>query len=89
MTGFYDTPGASDVALAGGYAYVADGYHGRLRIIDVSNPAVPSEAGFYETPGHARGVAVAGNLAYVADGEGGLIILRYLPHQVYLPLVQR
>ncbi len=87
--GSYDTPGdAWGVAVAGAYAYVADGLMG-LRIIDVSNPAALREVGFYDTPWSARGVAVAGDTAYVADGDGGLVILRFLSHRVYLPLVLR
>ncbi len=35
----------------------------------------PFEAGFYNTPGQARGVAVAGDYACVADGTGGLRVL--------------
>ena len=62
------------VAVAGNYAYVAD-YDAGLRIINVSDPAAPTEAGFYDTPGSARGVAVAGNYAYIADGGGGLRII--------------
>jgi len=62
------------VAVAGNYAYVADGYDG-LRIINVSDPAAPTETGFYETPGYANGVAVAGNYAYVADRYEGLRII--------------
>ena len=50
------------------YAYVADGVSG-LRIINVANPAAPTEVGFYDTPGNAYGVAVAGSYAYVADGD--------------------
>ncbi|MBK8129378.1 MAG: hypothetical protein IPK53_10820 [bacterium] len=50
------------------YAYIADGPGGGLRIVNVSDPTAPAEAGFYDTPGSARGVAVAGNYAYVADG---------------------
>jgi hypothetical protein len=76
------------VTVAGNYAYVADDDSG-LRIVDVSNPAAPSEAGFYDTPGYAWGVAVAGNTAYVADSDGGLVILRFTPYQVNLPLVVR
>ena len=45
------------VALAGNYAYVANGESG-LSIIDVSDPTAPTEAGFYDT-GYACGVAVA------------------------------
>jgi hypothetical protein len=39
-----------------------------LRIVDVSDPAHPSEVGSYDTPGYASGVAVSGSYAYVADG---------------------
>ena len=47
-------------------AYVTDELSG-LQIIDISNPASPTLAGVYNTPGYAVGVAVAGNYAYVAD----------------------
>ena len=63
------------MAVDGNYAYVAALTAG-LRIIDISNPAVPTEAGFYVTPGRMpRGVAVAGNYAYVADSDHGLRIV--------------
>ena len=65
--GFYKTlVGASNVAVAGNYAYVAalSGLH----IIDVSLPSTPAKVGFIETPGSSPDVAVAGNYAYVADG---------------------
>ena len=58
----------------GATRYVADGYSG-LRIINVTNPAAPSDAGFYDTPDTANGVAVAGSYAYVADGSSGLRII--------------
>jgi len=62
------------VAVAGGYAYVADG-HGNLRIIHVSDPAHPAEVGFCDTPGFTEDVAVAGDYAYIAAGDGGLRII--------------
>ena len=65
---------AGGVAVAGNYAYVADGASG-LQIVNVSNPAAPVLAGSYDTPGEARGVAVAGTYAYVADGYYGLQIV--------------
>ena len=65
--GAYDTPGwAAGVAVAGNFAYVADGDRG-LRVINVANPAAPVEVGFCDTPGVAMDVAVARNYAYVAD----------------------
>lgn len=48
-----------------------------LRVIDVSDPASPSEVGFYDTPDWAKDLYVHGSYAYVADEDGGLIILRY------------
>ncbi len=77
-----------DVAVAGDYAYVADGGAG-LRIVDVSHPAAPAEVGFYDTSGFAGGVAVAGNYIYVADQASGLYILRFMGEKVYLPLILR
>ncbi|MCD4751016.1 MAG: hypothetical protein K8R59_16715, partial [Thermoanaerobaculales bacterium] len=74
--GFYDTPGyAKDVAVSGGYAYVADGSSG-LRVIDISTPTSPTEVGFYDTPGYANSVALSGSYAYVADGRAGMSIFR-------------
>jgi hypothetical protein len=68
----------------------ADGRHG-LRVVDVSTPSAPVEAGFYDTPGSADGVAAAGGYAYVADQSGGLLILRFSPPTswIYVPLVMR
>jgi hypothetical protein len=47
-----------------------------LRVTSVSDPAHPSEVGYYATPGYAWGVAVAGNYAYVAD-EAGLRVVQF------------
>ncbi|MBN2425372.1 MAG: T9SS type A sorting domain-containing protein, partial [Calditrichaceae bacterium] len=63
------------VAVSGAYAYVADEGDG-LRIIDISNPAAPTESGFFDTGGSALGVAVSGAYAYVADGGDGLCIIQ-------------
>ncbi|MEK7677697.1 MAG: hypothetical protein AAB676_17855, partial [Verrucomicrobiota bacterium] len=60
--GVYDTSGnARGVVVAGGYAYVADGWAG-LQVIDVRNPTAPVRVGGYDTSGHASGVVVAGGL---------------------------
>ena len=70
--GSVDTWGeATRVAVAGSYAYVADGGLG-LQVIDVSNPALPTIVGFAMTQGGAVGVAVAGSYAYVAVDGGGI-----------------
>ncbi len=71
----YRTPNtAQGVAVAGGYAYVADG-DGGLALINISNPNTPALAGIYDTPGAAGDVAVADGYAYVADDKSGLLIL--------------
>src|SRR3989339_608684 len=71
--GFYDTPGdAYGIAVSGGYAYLGD--YG-LRIINISNPANPTETGAYEDYGNTYGVAVTGNYAYATNGYSGLRII--------------
>lgn len=73
--GAYDTPGtASDVVIAGGYAYIAD-EDGGLRIVDISEPSSPVEVGSYDIQGNVEDVAVAGAYAYVADKDGGLRVV--------------
>lgn len=62
-------PGFESLAVAGDHAYVAAG-EGGLRVIDISDPAAPTEVGFYATPGSAWSIAAAENTAYVAAGDG-------------------
>lgn len=59
--------------VVGSIAYVADQASG-LRVIDVGNPAAPSELGFLETPYIAVGVEVVGSIAYVADFASLLVV---------------
>jgi hypothetical protein len=76
LVGTFDTPSTTrDVAFAGGLVYVADGTSG-LRILDVSNPAIPVEVGALDLPtGASQGVAVVGSRAYLADSTAGLRIV--------------
>jgi hypothetical protein len=75
---FYDSPGQPGwprgVAVAGRYAYFADGTAG-LRVLDALDPTSLSEVAFHDTPGVASGVALAENFAYIADRGGGLRIV--------------
>jgi hypothetical protein len=84
--GSYDTPGkAWDVVVASGpggtLAYVADldvsGVNNGLRIIDVSDPAAPTQVGSYSAGGACWtwGVAVVDNYAYIANFGCGLRIV--------------
>ena len=64
------------MVVRGSYAYVAAG-DGGLRVVDISNPAAPREAGYYDTQGWTQEVALAGDDIYLADDPGGLLILRF------------
>jgi hypothetical protein len=51
-----------------GYAFIANSHNNReLTIVNVGNPASPTLAGFFNSPGNldGRGVAVSGNRAYL------------------------
>ena len=72
--GGYDTSGfAWGVAVAGNYAYVADGFAG-LQVIDVSNPANPGAGGRLRHQRNCLGRGGGGNYAYVADCAGLQVI---------------
>lgn len=68
--------GASDsraIGISGRYVYIARGDSGFV-IVDVADPANPSVAGSYDTPGSAKSVDVKGKYLYVADDTSGLEI---------------
>lgn len=65
---------ANNVAVNGGYAYVAAGATG-LQVVNVSNPNSPVIVGARDTAGNANDVRLVGDLAYVADGTNGLVII--------------
>jgi hypothetical protein len=52
-----------DLEVAGGLAYVADGFG--LRVIDISDPTVPVEIGLLEGVSGSQAVDVEGDLAYL------------------------
>ena len=64
---------ATGVSIADGYAYVVgdDG----LKVIDISNPAIPVVVGSVETPNPAWGVTIADGYAYVTADSSGLQII--------------
>ena len=65
---------ARDVAVSGDYAFVADGPAG-LCMVNVADPAAPTEATCLDTEGEAQGVALDGDYVYVADGVEGLRVV--------------
>ena len=70
-------PASNAVAMAGDYAYVAQGISltGGLEIVDISNPGTPVLAGEVALPGSSKDVAVVGDHAYVANGWSGLQVV--------------
>lgn len=74
MIGNLHTAGqALDVIVEGDRAYLAD--NNGLKIIDVTDPAVPVLLGSAGTPGITTGVFVSGRYAFVADGDSGLTVI--------------
>ena len=66
---------AEDLALLGERAYVAAG-SGKLRILDISDPANPVELGSFDPgSGPTLGVQAFGGIAYVTQGAGGVRIV--------------
>ncbi|MBD3163477.1 MAG: T9SS type A sorting domain-containing protein [Candidatus Eisenbacteria bacterium] len=64
-----------DLVVSGDYAYVANRIEG-LKVIDVSDPANPLEAGGYpDVYSIAWQIEVAGDYAYVANSANGLTVL--------------
>jgi PKD repeat protein len=61
------------IAVAGNYAYLIDS-EGNLWVVDVSNPAAPTEIGFCDLP-DSMAVAVSGEYAYVVGWYAGLRVI--------------
>ncbi len=68
-----NTPGHSnDVAVAGGYAYLA--HEPGIRVFDVSDPSNSFEVGSSEVPTYAQSIALQGASAFMIGG-GGLSVI--------------
>ena len=66
---------AQDMEVSAGYIYVADGESG-FRVIDVTDPTSPFEAGYYApSEGAFSEVTVFGKTAYVIDAGFGLRVI--------------
>ncbi len=61
------------VAVSGDYAYIGQGQD--FVVLDISNPATPSELGRLITNGFVEDIILSGGYAYVADGSNGLVIV--------------
>jgi hypothetical protein len=60
--------------LAGNYAYVGGLFWGGLSVVDVSNPTLPAEVGYYQTDDRIWGLSICQGYL-IADGiEAGLLL---------------
>ncbi|MCX6580680.1 MAG: Ig-like domain-containing protein [Candidatus Aminicenantes bacterium] len=66
---------ASGIFAASPFVFCAHGSNG-VRVIDVTNPASPSELGVFNESGDAEDVFVSGGYIYVADAGSGLKIFK-------------
>ena len=67
-------PYTDDMAIAGGFAYVAAGFAG-LQIVDLSDPTAPKGVGVFPEIGYAKRVVIGSNFAYVLDGYGRVWVM--------------
>jgi hypothetical protein len=65
-----------DVFVAEGNVYLAEGERG-LRVLSPSDSTMPSEVGFYNTPGEAALIVPIDDYLYVKDGQDTSLILRF------------
>lgn len=81
LLGRVSTPGlATDIAVSGDRAFIADGGAGGLQVVDISDPSSPTIIGSEDSPGLASGVAVvqdttegiANAIVVLADGADGV-----------------
>jgi parallel beta-helix repeat protein len=63
-----------DLAISGDLAYIAVGAAG-MGIVNIVDPAHPSNLSTWDSRGYAEGIAVAGTTVFLADGPDGLRIL--------------
>ena len=80
--GWIDTPGrASDVAVSGDLAYVAD--TDSLRVYDISDPRQPNYLSRYSSSGVSK-VKIRGNYAYISSSSQLKILNISNPTNIYL-----
>jgi hypothetical protein len=73
LLGTCDTPDrARDLAVISNRVYMAD-WNGGLRVIDITNPSLPTELGSVPINGSALGVAARGGYAYVGGWDSTLL----------------
>jgi hypothetical protein len=71
--GVYASTYAREVVVSGGYAYLADAYGSpNFVVLNVSNPAAPTQAGSFAAPGEAYDLVLDGSTMYLATWSNGV-----------------
>jgi len=70
-TGMEDSP--REIVVRGQYAYLPTSEG--LRVMDISNPASPSEVSYYQTSASTGGVFIKDSYAYLTEPTSGLNVL--------------
>ncbi|MDQ2996411.1 MAG: IPT/TIG domain-containing protein, partial [Chloroflexota bacterium] len=79
--GFYDILPAYDLTIVGNIAYIATGTGRSLTLLDIGDPAHPTELTTWYSQYSTYGVQVVGGVAYVTLGNQGLMLLNVAtPH---------
>lgn len=74
ITAYSSLTDPKGIAIAGNYAYIADGESG-LRVLDVQNLQTISQVGILDTPGDLTDLVIFGSYAYLADASQGLRVV--------------
>lgn len=74
QVGAVSLPSAADVVVDGGYAYVADFFHG-LKVVNVANPASPQVVASEWVLGLADSIAKIGDRVYLGTGLLGVQVV--------------
>ena len=64
-----------DIQVVGDYAYITNGFANRFTIIDVSDPANPTEAGSVGSIDYPFGLDVIGNYAYITVRDDDMLAI--------------
>jgi hypothetical protein len=79
VAGSCEIPEATQVALSGDHAYVVSrdgtGWGDNLYIVDISDPAHPTQVGFFEGTFNISGLVAVGSTLYLSSFSDGLRVL--------------
>lgn len=90
--GYYESGGdVESVVVSGNFAFIGEGpgdltdWEGKfnMRVIYIDDPASPFEIGYYNLPAWPWSIISSGLTVYVSDYAGGLVMLEFIPPNMY------